>query len=131
MIRSINIKYEFIFCCYKYLDKSNIGKKCLISSLMNMSSEALICYLELANVYKSNSSKKKTDLVEMIVYGHMNGKISKSEVKDISIDTAKKILSDNNIDIRSLPGYGNSGLKKKDIIANVNKNKTSINIQKE
>ena len=47
-------------------------------------------YLELANVYKSNSSKKKTDLIEMIVYGHMNVEISKSEVKDISIDSAKK-----------------------------------------
>ena len=61
---------------------------------MNMSNEALTEYLELANVYKSNSSKKKTDLVEMIVYGHVNGKISKSDIKDISIDTAEKILSD-------------------------------------
>ena len=76
------------------LVKSNIGKKCLINSLMNMSNEALMGYLELANVYKSNSSKKKTDLVEMIVYGHVNGKISKSDIKDISIDTAKTILSD-------------------------------------
>ena len=95
------------------LVKSNIGKKCLINSLMNMSNEALMGYLELANVYKSNSSKKKTDLVEMIVYGHMNGKISKFDIKDISIDTAKKILSDNSISIKSLPGYGNSGLKRK------------------
>ena len=55
-----------------------------------MSNHALMSYLELANVYKSNSSKKKTDLIEMIVYGHMNVEISKSEVKDISIDSAKK-----------------------------------------
>ena len=34
---------------------------------MNMSNEARLGYLELANVYKSNSSKKKTDLVEIIV----------------------------------------------------------------
>ena len=55
------------------LVKSNVGKKCLINSLMNMSNEALMGYLELANVYNSNSSKKKTDLVEIIVYGLMNG----------------------------------------------------------
>ena len=45
--------------CISILVKSNIGKKCLINSLMNMSNEALMEYLELANVYKSNSSKKK------------------------------------------------------------------------
>ena len=78
------------FVAISILVKSNIGKKCLISSLINMSNHALMSYLELANVYKSNALKKKTDLIEMIVYGHMNGKISKSEVKDISIDTAKK-----------------------------------------
>ena len=78
------------FVAISILVKSNIGKKCLISSLINMSNHALMSYLELANVYKSNASKKKTNLIEMIVYGHMNGKISKSEVKDISIDTAKK-----------------------------------------
>ena len=37
-----------------------------------------------SKLYKSNASKKKTDLIEMIVYGHMNGKISKSEVKDFN-----------------------------------------------
>ena len=78
------------FVAISILVKSNIGKKCLISSLINMSNHALMSYLELANVYKSNSSKKKTDFIEMIVYGHMNAEISKSEVKDISIDSAKK-----------------------------------------
>ena len=78
------------FVAISILVKSNIGKKCLISSLINMSNHALMSYLELANVYKSNSSKKKIDLIEMIVYGHMNVEISKSEVKDISIDSAKK-----------------------------------------
>ena len=80
---------------------------------MNMSNETLMGYLELADVYNSNSFKKKTDLVEMTVYGHMDGKISKSDIKDISIDTAKKILSDDSINIKLLPGYGNSGLKRK------------------
>ena len=86
--------------CISILVKSNIGKKCLTNFLINMSNEARMGYLELANVYKSNSSKKKTDLVEMIVYGHMNDKISKFDIKDISIDTAKKILSDNSISIK-------------------------------
>ena len=111
------------------LVKSNIGKKCLINGLMNMSNEALMEYLESANVYKSNSSKKKTDLTEMIVYGYINGKISKSNIEDTSIDTAKKLLKDNNINIKSLPGYGNSGLKRKKIINNIKKAKCSINIQ--
>ena len=98
---------------------------------MNMSNESLMKYLKLANVYKSNSSKEKTGLVEMFVYRHMNGKISKSDIKDISIDTAKKKLNDNNIYIKSLPGYGNSGLKRKEITANIKKDKTLINVQKE
>ena len=110
------------------LVKSNIGKKCLINSLMNISNESLMGYLELAIVYKSNSSKKKTDLVEMMAYGHMNGKISKSDIKDISIDTAEKIFSDNNISIKLLPGYGNSGLKRKEIITNTKKDKSSIKV---
>ena len=39
----------------------------------------------------------------------------------ISIDTAKKILSDNSINTKSLPGYGNSGLKSKEIMSNIKK----------
>ena len=33
------------------------------------SSQALRDYLECANIYKGNLPKKKTDLIEMIVYG--------------------------------------------------------------
>ena len=47
------------FVAISILVKSNIGKKCLISSLINISNHALMSYLELANVYMSNSSKKK------------------------------------------------------------------------
>ena len=50
-------------------------------------------------------------------------KISKFDTKDTSIDTAKKILSDDSINIKSLPGYGNSGLKRKEIINNIKKMK--------
>ena len=52
--------------------KSNIGGKCLINLLMNISTQSLRDYLRLANIYKGTSTKKKTDLAEMIIYGHIN-----------------------------------------------------------
>ena len=42
---------------------------------MNLSSDALRDYLECRKIYKGASSKKKTDLVEMIVYGYITDKI--------------------------------------------------------
>ena len=51
---------------------------------MNISSEALGDYLECGKIYKGASSKKKTDLAEMIVYGHIIDKINKIGVEDIS-----------------------------------------------
>ena len=54
------------------LVKSNIGEKCLINILMNISTQSLRDYLRLANIYKGTSTKKKTDLAEMIIYGHIN-----------------------------------------------------------
>ena len=54
------------------LIKINIEEKCLINFLMNVSTKALNDYLECAFIYKGTSSKKKTDLIEMIVYGCMS-----------------------------------------------------------
>ena len=51
------------------LVKSNLGERCLINILMNISLDALKDYLECGKIYKGASSKKKTDLVRMIVYG--------------------------------------------------------------
>ena len=51
------------------LVKSNIGEKCLMNFLMNVSAKGLRDYLECANIYKGTSPKKKTDLIEMIIYG--------------------------------------------------------------
>ena len=51
------------------LVKSNIGEKCLMNFLMNVSAKGLRDYLECANIYKETSPKKKTDLIEMIIYG--------------------------------------------------------------
>ena len=47
--------------------KRDIGEKCLINVLMNISAQALRDYLKCANIYKGNSSKQKNDLIEMIV----------------------------------------------------------------
>ena len=68
------------FAAIATLVKSNLSEKCLINVLMNISSEAFRDYLECRKIYKSASSKKKTDLVEMIVYGHFIDKINKISV---------------------------------------------------
>ena len=64
------------------LIKSNIGEKCLISFLMNVSSQSLRDYLECANIYKGTSPKKKSDLMEMIIYGCITEKLNKKEVEE-------------------------------------------------
>ena len=71
------------FVAIATLVKSNLGEKCLINILMNISSEALRDYLECGKIYKGASSKKKTDLAEMIVYGHIIDKTNKIGVEDI------------------------------------------------
>ena len=43
----------------------------------------------------------------MIVYGYMNGKLSKKSLENISTSTAINILKEKRITIKSLPGYGN------------------------
>ena len=53
------------------LVKSNISKKCLMNFLNGVSSRTLRAYLGLAEVYDGNANKKKSDLIEMIVYGCM------------------------------------------------------------
>ena len=41
------------------LIKSNIGEKCLVSFLTNVSTPVLRDYLKLAKIYKGEASKKK------------------------------------------------------------------------
>ena len=41
------------------LVKSNLGEKCLINILMNISSDALRNYLQRGKIYKGASSKKR------------------------------------------------------------------------
>ena len=51
----------------------------------------------------------------MIIYGCITEKLDKKEIEDISIKHAIQILNKNNIIVKSLPGYGNTDLKKKEI----------------
>ena len=51
----------------------------------------------------------------MIVYGCMNGKLKNKIVEDISFKRAPTTLKEHNVTIKSLPGNGNIGLRKKDI----------------
>ena len=117
--------------CIGILMKSNISRQCLINFLNRLSSRALRAYLGLVEVYVGNANKKKTDLIEMIVYGCMNGKLKNKAVDEISVKRAYTILIENNINIKSLPGYGNMRLRKKDIkpyVENKSDRKTAVNI---
>ena len=61
----------------------------------------------------------------------MNGKLINKAVDEISVKNAYTILLESNINVKSLPGYGNIGLKKKDIkpyIENKSDSKTVVNI---
>ena len=117
--------------CIGILVQSNISRHCLINFLNEVSSRLLRAYLGLAEVYDDNANKKKSDLMEMIVYGCMNGKLKNKVVDEISVKKAFTILRENNITIKSLPGYCNMGLRKKDIkpyVENKSVSKTAVNI---
>ena len=51
----------------------------------------------------------------MIVYGCITDKLNKNDIKDISRKELNEVLSEHKIKIKSLAGYGNAGLKKKEI----------------
>ena len=73
------------FAVISALVKSNVGEKCFISFLLNVSTKGLKDYLECVSIYKGTSPKKKTDLLEMILYGCMTGTLNKKDLKDISV----------------------------------------------
>ena len=67
----------------------------------------------------------------MIVYGCINGKLKNKTVEDISLNRSITLLRELKINIKSLPGYGNMGLRKKDIkpyVENKSDGKSSVNI---
>ena len=115
------------------LIKCNVGEKCLASFLMSVSNQGLREYLKLANIYKDDAIKKKTDLIEMIIYGCITNTLNKEGIEDISSNHANKLLKRNAIKLRSLPGYGNAGFKKKEMKpveydGESNSKKPSINV---
>ena len=63
------------FLCISTLVKSNIPENSLINFLNEVIIQSLKNYLRLANVYDGYANKKKSDLIEMIIYGCMNGKL--------------------------------------------------------
>ena len=114
------------FVCISILVKSRLPKNYLINYLNEVSSQSLRSYLRLANIYDGNSNKKKSDLIEMIIYGCMNDKLKNMDISDISNNKSQSILKEKDISIKSLPGYGNLGLKKKDLKPYVENEKSSI-----
>ena len=103
------------FVCISILVKSKLPKNYLINHLNEISSQSLRSYLRLANIYDDNSNNKKSDLIELIIYGYMNGKLKNMDINDISNNKVNTVLKEKEISIKSLPGYGNLGLKKKDL----------------
>ena len=95
------------FLCKSILVKSKILKNCLINYLNEVSNQSLRSYLRLANIYDGCSNKRKSDLIEMIIYGCMNGNLSSKTFDDISNNKVNTILKEKDINIKSLHGYGN------------------------
>ena len=62
----------------------------------------------------------------MIIYGCMNGKLKNMDINDISNNKVNTILKEKEISIKSLPGYGNLRLRKKDLKSYEENEKCSI-----
>ena len=117
------------FVCISILVKSRLPKNCLINHLNEVSSQSLRSYLRLANIYDGRSNKKKSHLIEMIIYGCMNGKLKNMDINDISNNKVNTILKEKEISIKSLPGYGNLRLRKKDLKSYEENEKCSIKLK--
>ena len=85
-------------------------------------------YLECANIHKGISSKKKTNLIEMIVYGHITNQINKISPVHISKNERNQILKQNEMNVRKLPGHG-TGLTRKKIMASTDSRECAIRIR--
>ena len=110
------------------LVKSNLAEQCQINIVMKISTNVLSDYLECLKIYKAVSSKKKTNVAEMIVYGHITNEINTINLVDISKTERNQILKQNEINVRLLPGHGNVGRKRKEITALTNNSDCVIKI---
>ena len=117
------------FACISILVKINISKPCLINFLNELSSKLLRGYFKLANIYDGSYNKKKSDLIEMVIYGCINDKLKNKIFDDISINKAHSILKENETPIKLPLGYGNISKRIKDIKPYSENNiKCSVNI---
>ena len=116
------------FVCISILVKSKLPKNCLINHVIEISNQSLRGCFRLAYIYDGNSNKKKCDLIEMIIYGCMNGKLKNMNINDISNNKVNTILKEKEISIKSLPGYGNLGMRKKDLKSYEENEKSSIKL---
>ena len=101
----------------------------MINYLNEVSSKSLRRYLRQTNIYDGISNKIKIDLIEMIVYGCMNGKLRNKQIDDISNRQVSMIMKEKDISIKSLPTYGNIGLQKKDLKSYEENDKCSIKLK--
>ena len=116
------------FTCISIMVRSYVPRTCLINFLNEVSIQSLRNHLRLANIYDGNANKKKSDLIEIIIYGCINGKLKNKTLVDISNTKVNSILKENNISIKSLAGYGNLGFKKKDLKPYVENNESSTKL---
>ena len=66
----------------------------------------------------------------MVIYGYMNGKLKNNTIDNVSNNNqSHSMLKEKNITIKSLPGYGNLGLKKRDIKPYIENDKYCIKIK--
>ena len=114
------------FVSISIIIKSKLPMNCLINHLNEVSSQSLRSYLRLANIYDGNSNKKKIDLIELIIYGCMNGKLKNMDTNNISNNKVNSILKEKGISIKSLPRYGNLGKRKRDFKSYKENEKSSI-----
>ena len=80
---------------------------------MNVSNQGLRDYLKQVNIYKGDAIKKKTDLIEIIIYGCTTNELDKENIVDITTKHANQLLKRDGIILKSLPGYGNARIEKK------------------
>ena len=117
------------FVCISILVKSNIPKNYLINYLNEVSSKSLRSYLRQANIYDGISNKIKSYLIQMIICGCINEKLKNKQIDDISNRKVRMIMKEKDISIKSLPGYGKIGLKKKDLKPYEENDKCSIKLK--
>ena len=80
-------------------------------------------------LFRMRKYLEKPDLIQMIVYGWcITEKLNKKEIEDISTTQANLILNKSNVTVKSLPGYGNASIKRKEIKPYVNKETPLIKI---